>query len=366
MPKPKYRISRLLLTALKWKIEELIFFKISNKADCKRLSEIILLKKNKIISESTLYRLFLWDGNQSAPYIHTLDILAEFLDFKNWSELESYLNGLQNFKFLFGVYPIEQQYQSLLSINIHHGSLRPLYNFLEQFSSELAFEKKIILGEEIYLALKSNPNSNIEFFKQFHSLPIVRQGFFEILADPEFKIKDYEVGLSYYLKNLKNENSNNYLQDFVFANSLLIRFYFFKKNKGKVLEIGKLLYVNYNLNEKDLKEFYVYPKIRYYAYKLLYSFVIEGFDYQYWEWLYEYSIQLINSLEPLIEKRIVIHTLLETLHINPSLQEKTFNELMISFPFIFTFYPSYVFKLPIKERLKFLDTNSAKFINGTL
>lgn len=362
MPKPKYKISQNLLNSLKWKLEEVIFFKINNKLDCRKIAVLIQEKTGKSVSESTLYRLFLWEGNQNAPYLHTLDILAEFVGNKNWLDFESQLNEMRQFKLLYGVLPNEQQYKSLLSINLHHGTLKPLYSFLEQFPSELAFEKKITLGEEIYMALKTNPSGNIDFFKQFHTLPIVREGFFEILADPEFEINDYETGLSYYLENIKPHNSDKSLQDFLFANSLLLRYYFFKGNKEKVLEIGRLIYLDLPMSEDDLKELYIYPKIRYFTYRLYFQFITCNFDYVYWEWLIDFSKKQIDELSSVVEIRIVIHTILDTLQINPELQEKTFDEFTVLYPAFFSNYPAYLMKLPISERLKYLDANSVKFL----
>ena len=215
--------------------------------------------------------------------MHTLDILAQFLGFKDWFSLEKYFNEIKEFKHLYGVFPDKQQYDSLLSLNIHHGDLKPLYKFLEQFPTDISTDKKFIIGEDIYSSLKSNPNNNLEFYKQFHNLPIVREGFFEYLADPNFSIPDYEVGLGYYLRNVKPHESLRSLQDFIFANSLLLRYYFFKGNKEGVLKIGKELYSNLLLSEDDLKEIYVFPKMRYFAYRLLYDEVTVGFNHNYFE-----------------------------------------------------------------------------------
>lgn len=157
MPKPTYKISQSLVKSLKWKMEEVLFFKITNKLDCRKIALLVQEKTTKTVSESTLYRLFLWEGNQNSPYLHTLDILAEFIGHKNWFELEKELNELNQFRLLFGVLPSNAQYKSLLSINLHHGSLKPLYSFLEQFQSDISFNKKVMLGEELYVALKTNP-----------------------------------------------------------------------------------------------------------------------------------------------------------------------------------------------------------------
>lgn len=361
MPKPTYKISQSLVKSLKWKMEEVLFFKISNKLDCRKIALLVQEKTTKTVSESTLYRLFLWEGNQNSPYLHTLDILAEFIGNKNWFELEKELNELNQFRLLFGVLPSNVQYKSLLSINLHHGSLKPLYSFLEQFQSDISFDKKVMLGEELYLALKTNPSGNATFFKQFHSLPIIREGFFEIFADPNFSINDYESGLLFYLKNVKPQDSIKSLQDFLFANSLLLRYYFFGGDKTKVLEIGRLIYLDLPLTEHDLSNLYIYPRIRYFAYRLFYNSCVSKFDFIYWEWLLDFSIREIENAPSEIERRIVIHTILDSLQINSELQHEIYLKYKILFPDFFSNYPNYVLKLPIQEQLKYFEANAVKF-----
>jgi hypothetical protein len=362
MPKPKYHISKNKLNDLKAQLENRIFYKISTKLDCKKVSQLIQEKTGKTVSESTLYRMFLWEGNQNTPYLHTLDIIAEYIGFKNWFELENQLIDLAKFQLLYGVLPNEQQYKSLLSINLNQGTLKPLYSFLEQFPSDLSFGKKILLGEDIYKSLLINRADNLEFFKQFHALPIIREGFFELLADPDFNLNNYEKGLEYYLRGIKTHYSKKSLQDFLFANSLLLRYYFLKGNKDKVLLIGKQLYLDLELTEIELDGIYIFPKIRYISYRLFYDFSRKGFfDYNYWEYLWNNALKLANESD-LIGKRIIIHTILDVLQINHELQEKTFLEFTLAFPEIFSFMPSYYFRLSMNDKLRFLESNAAKNI----
>jgi hypothetical protein len=361
MPQPKYKISTQLLNSLKWELEKKVYYPINTKLDCKKIAQLFQQKTGKSISESTLYRMFLWNENQHTPYIHTLEIIAEFLDYNNWFELENRLYELIQFQNVFGAFPNEKHYTSLLSLTLNHGSLKPLYEFLHQFSSELSLDKKAILGEEIFLALSNNKN-NIQFFKLFNTVPVVREGFFEIFADPEFSIPHYEIGLNYYLNQIKPHKSEKDLQDYIFANSLLLRHYFIRGLKDKVLEIGKRLYIDFQLDENSLNDIYIFPKSRYLSYKLLFLYVQNGFNQTYWEWLYDFAIKSAIIL-PEVEKRIVIHTLLDVLQINPTLQEKTYFELQLLFPEIFSLQPSYVNKLTISDKISYLDANGSRFIS---
>ena len=360
MPKPIHKISDYNLNHLKSKLEEKLTFRILTKLDCKKASEAIQFENDKSISESTIYRLFLLEGNKNTPYQHTLDILVQFIGQKDWFSFENYLKEITDFQHLYGVFPGQQQYKSLLSFNIHQGGLKPLYNFLEQFNSDLSYDKKLILGEDIYTSLKNNPNSNLEFYKEFHALPIIREGFFELFADPNFSIPDYETGLSFYLNTIKPHHSIKALQDYIFANSLLLRYYFLKGKKDNVLELGKALYLDLSLSEKDLNEIYVFPKMRYFCYRLFYDEATVGFSQNYFDWLLDFIFKEIENTN-LIETRIIIHTVCDTLQIYPKLQEEIFNQFVLKCPEFFAKFPSYIYQLPMKERLRFVDSNGATF-----
>lgn len=363
MPKPKYKISDYLLSSLKSKLEEKLSFRIFSKLDCKKISELIQEKSEETISESTLYRLFIWGENKNSPYIHTLDVLAQFIDYKDWFSLEKNLNHMGEFQSLYSGIFNSQEYKSLLNFNIHNNSLKPLYNFLDQFTSDLAFDKKVILGKDIYNSLRTNPNDNIEFFKQFHSLPIIRQGFFEILADPEFSILNYEVGLKFYLNNLKPHESSKALQDYIFAQTILLRHYFLKGEKEQVITIGKSLYLELAATKEDLFDVYIFPKMRYFCYKLFFNEVDSEFKSDYFDWLMDY-IHKELAISDNIESRIIIHTICDTLQIYPTLQGKIFNLLHLRYPLVFSKLPSYIFKLPINKRLRFLDQNASTFFGA--
>ena len=63
-------------------LSELIYAKtglyISNKNDCRKLSQLISERKLGYLSESTLYRYFLHPNSTIKPYKNTLHILAKF------------------------------------------------------------------------------------------------------------------------------------------------------------------------------------------------------------------------------------------------------------------------------------------------
>ena len=65
-----------------------------------------------------------------------------------------------------------------------------------------------------------------------------------------------------------------------------------------------------------------------------------------------------------IESRIIIHTICDTLQIYPTLQREIFNLLHLRYPQVFSKLPSYIFKLPINKRLRFLDQNASTFFGA--
>jgi hypothetical protein len=358
VPKPKHIITNTLLRGLKWYLDIKVGFTISNQLDCRKVVELIQIEIGSSISESTLYRLFLWQNNQNSPYLHTLEILAKFIGYLSWRDLEKDILELISYQFNYGALEEENNYSSLLKICIHFNTLKPLYNFLEQFSEQIHINKKFLLGQEIFQSLKSNPNKNLLFFKNFQNLPIVRSSLFEIMADPEFSVPHYEQGLKYYLGTLKPHQSTKALQDFVFAHTLLLRYYFVMSKKSKVLKTGKLLYNDLEISNEEIETIFIFPKIRFFTYKLFYHFMLSGFDMEYWRWLREEAISLaVNA--PFEYQRIIIHTILDTLQINPSLQTLTYDEFSLLFPAIFDKLPDYVKHLPINKKIKFLDPNAS-------
>jgi hypothetical protein len=359
MPKPKYKISDFLIRGLKWYLEVKVGYQLRTKLDCRKVAELITEETGSSVSESTLYRLFLWQGGNNTPYFHTLEIMAKFIGHPSWVDLENEINELSKFHFLYGTISGDKSFQSLMKFNIHSNSLRPLHGFLEQFPEDLDTEKRFLIGHEIYTSLKTNPNNNLDFFKNFQNVPIVRSSFFEFLADPDFSIPHYEQGLIHYLGDIKPHQSFKALQDYVFANSLLLRYYYKTENKARVIEIGKSLYLGFEMTEQEINSLHIYPRIRYLSYKLFYRFVSFGFDITYWTWLKEFAISHLQNNNTLFEQRIVIHTILDVLQTNRSLQLQIYDEFSLLFPEIFNKLPDYISKLTIDQKIKMMDPNAA-------
>jgi hypothetical protein len=361
LPKPKYILSPYLKNGLYWKVIETTSFPIYTKADCRKVCELFQIKGLPVISESTLYRLFLVEESDNMPYLHTLDILAKFCKYKNWFSLEKHLHELANFEWSIGkVHSNNKSPLSLLTVCIHHNELKSVYNFAEQFDETLEIEKKFILGAEFYKALKTNPNKNDLFFKNFSKLPIIRESFFEYMADPTFIIPNYEIGLKYYLFGIKPEHSAKSLQDFVFGNCLLFRYSFLHKNKLETKKLGVNLYETYNFSVKDLAQIHVFPRIRYLAYKLLYLNTINSvLEIEKHEtWLLNYVSKNLHKLS-LEEKRIVFHTIADTFVNNTLTKIDKHRQLKNMFIDVTNTLPAFVKEISLKDALPYLNRNAA-------
>jgi hypothetical protein len=88
MPKPKYLLSEYTKKEIFKKLCIQVGFPIFTKLDCKKVSELITKSGFSGISESTIYRLFLWKGNKNMPYLHTLNTLAEFCGYESWNDFD--------------------------------------------------------------------------------------------------------------------------------------------------------------------------------------------------------------------------------------------------------------------------------------
>jgi hypothetical protein len=327
------------------------------------LSLFVFNKTQTSVSGNTLYRIFLHPNNTNKPYLHTLDLLAQFIDYDNWSAFCHFYQELYDFQFMSGIIASDRSYKSLLRFSIYNKEFRSVYPFLEQFSDELSITKKQLLGEEIFNILRENTSSNVPFFKKFSNLPIIREGFFELMADPEFRIPQYEFGLQCYLQCLSPEKSLQELQGFIFANALIFRYYFFRGKQKKSMQYASVLYENSRYNESELAEIHIFPRVRYFAYYLLYRYPSIGFDREYWEWFYPYLVSLLDQ-SSLHERRIILHTCFETLGILPPLQMQFFSEMRVRYPKNFEHFNDTTCELTPSKILRLLDPNASTYFNG--
>lgn len=359
MPKPNFVISGYQKNELFKQLCIQIGFPIRTKSDCRKVSELIDQAGLASISESTIYRLFLLKSNNNQPYLHTLNSLAQFCSYKDWHEFEHIQQETENFVFGFGKISREgAKFKSLISICIQTNELKPLLQYTEQFEQGTKIQHKEKFAEEVFQAVLTNKN-NALFFKKFSHFSVIREHFFEILADPTFSIPGYEDGIKYYLKNLKHEASNKDLQDVVFGNCLLFRHYYLTEQVEKANATGTFLFDELRLTTKQLEKIHVFPIARYYACKFMYLDMHQ--EIKQTHLFFDEVIYDLHKKIPLLsieEQRILFYSLGEAMVLNSILiaQQHQLKEL---FTHLFDFLPSRLASQPLEKIVPYFNKNSS-------
>lgn len=360
MPKPNFVISSFQKNEVFKQLCLQIGFPIRTKLDCKKVSELIEHAGLSSISESTIYRLFLLPSNNNQPYLHTLNILVQYCGYKDWHEFESIQNETEQFIFGFGNFSNKStQFKSLIAVCIHSDELKPLISYTEQFDSYTNEKHKLKFAEEIFQSVLTNKH-NDSFFNKFSHFSVIREHFFEILADPTFSIPGYEAGIQYYLKGLKHESSDKDLQDVIFGNCLLFRHYYTTQQKDKAQKIGKFLFAELQLSPEQLAKLHMFPVARYWSCKLMYldlnkqsKATLKFFE----QLLDELSKKL--SILAIEEQRIIFYSLAEALALNAILQEAQHMQLKGLFAHLFEYFPKNLIEQKLDKIVPYFNKNSS-------
>lgn len=362
MPKPNFIITDFQKNELFKKLCVKIGFPIRTKLDCKKVSELIEQAGLPGVSESTIYRLFLLKQYTNQPYLHTLNIFAKFCGFNDWADFEDVQAETEDFVNGFGKFQTKSnQFKSLITICIHSDELKPLEKYTEQFENTTAPHFKEKFAEEVFQAVLTNKN-NETFFKSFYHFSVIREYFFEILADPTFSIPGYETGIKYYLKDLNHETSTKDLQDLVFGNCLLFRHYYVSKQLEKAKEIGHFLFAELNLTPDHLVAIHVFPVARYLACRLLYlelqHHIQKAHD------LFDSICEDISSKMSRLtieEQRILFYSLGEALVMSTLFTPVQHQQLKELFAHLFQFLPNRVLDQKLDKIVPYLNKNSSIF-----
>ena len=366
MPRPHVIFTEFHKRELFLKVSIRVGFPILRKADCKKVSELIGESGFSGISESTIYRLFLWKGNTNSPYLHTLDILVQFCGFNDWIDFETHIQKLDSFVRGFGRFDNSSPFfNSLITICIHDKAFKPLQTYTEQFEEIDDYELNYKFAEEIFKSTLTNKD-NTAFFKNFCHFEIIRSYFFELLADPTFSIPNYEAGIKFYLKEVKFENSLKELQDFVFGNCLLFRHYFLSQQYEKARNLSKILFEEFHLTEKQMNEIHVFPVARYLACKLMYLDMKKSMNE---------TLDFIGYLKTYLQGRITIlsrqeqailfHNIGEAYLLNGFISAIHHNQLKELFFSLFADFPGYLFHEKLEKMLPYFNKNGSFFMHSS-
>jgi hypothetical protein len=287
MTKTRLALDSFTLLELKSQIGVKLRFPINSKPDCKKLSEILLLEGFGSVSETTLYRLLV-NYSGIVPYKNTLNILVNYIGYPTW---ENFREVIEN------VSP-----ESLTIINkqaINENGLlyqcialeadKPLQAYFESLSDK-SHEYQFRAGLDVFDSLQQVKNPK-RFFTTFIKNDFVKQYVLEYLFDPAFRIKDSDYAYSLYANTLKPSFTLLDLQDFVFSQSILFRYYYLQGALNKAIAVGKKIYGSNPIENNEIEALFIYPKIRLKAYKIWFfemcgtdktsieDYVIELLDY---------------------------------------------------------------------------------------
>jgi hypothetical protein len=351
----KPHFDQFALDKLKFALLEKIGYKISTKPDCAKLSDLIIESGYGHISESTLYRLF-FQFEKHKPYKSTLDILCQFMGYKDSIEfVEKLAESRQQLHFS-GIITTPNKSKGLLFYCIEHTTKNPLIDFLKE-AHELDHQFKTDVSVAIFDGLLKSTQQDW-FFKEFAQEKYIREYFFERGHDSKFRIKNYDQAYLKYLESVRKDKDINHFQDYLFGNSVLFRYYFISKKTAEALERAKFLYqekLNVAAHQKDL---FIFPFIRYTAYKIWYLELTNAKQTEH-EGYALYLIELCEQLKDRLgkmEQKIVFHTVAEAF-VYSSLPESFHWELKKVFKDAFQSLPGIIYTKPLKYSLPYFNEN---------
>ena len=341
MPKPNFVLNDFHKREIFKKICMRVGFPIRTKLDCKKVSELIEKEGLIGVSESTIYRLFLFNGSSNRPYLHTLNVLANFTGFIDWNDFEAQQNKIDSFLFGFGKFEVNGKIDSLISVCIRTNELKPLFTYSLQLNEINDSSLKGKFAEEIFKATLLNSDNEL-FFKNFYKLPVIRE---------------------YYLKDLKPEESLKDLQDYIFGNCLLFRHYYMTKKIDKAQKVGRLLFDELSLTEQQLSEIHIFPIARYLSCKLLYLDLNHRINEiaEFQAWLILHLTKEIIKL-PESDQRILFYCIGESFILNSYITLKEQNQFKELFAHLFELYPKQLFDKNLEKIVPYFNRNGSVYL----
>jgi hypothetical protein len=342
------------LLELKSQIEIKLCFPINSKPDCKKLSEVLFLEGFGSVSETTLYRLFL-NYSGIIPYKNTLDILVRYIGYNAW---ENFIEAIENAS-SYNLTIINKQVineNGLLYQCIALEADKPLHAYFESLSDK-SYEHQFRVGLDVFDSLKQVKNQK-RFFTTFIKNDFVKQYVLEYLFDPTFRIKDSDYAYSLYANTLKPGFTLGDLQDFVFSQSVLFRYYYLQGAQDKAMAVGKKIYVSTPFENNEIEALFIYPKIRYKAYKLWFLELTSSDKTSIEEYvigLLDYAKNSYPSLDA-VAKKAVFQAIAEVFcHANVGYQYHIL--LKEIFKNEYALLPEKLFEKSIKNALPYFEAN---------
>ena len=361
MPKPKYLVSDFEKDLLIHELSIKTGIIIKTKKDCRYVAKLVS-EKDRFISESTIYRIFVLNDEGYTPYMHTLNVLSEFCNYSGWADFVQKNDSPRSIVHLVGNVPPKNEIKSFLTCSVIANDYKILKSYLIQLPYATPDKHCHIIGNDLFKALAEHPGSCKKLYKELSGVPVIRKSFFELLADPDFELCDYDIGLKYYLKNTSKSSNFKATQDKIFALSLLSRNSFIKNESDFVQNINALK----NLKDiliRELDYFDTFPKARCFNYMILYfkGMGCEKDQINYENWLIDFLSDEKNKFN-YTDSKIWIHTILD---MSPYIiQWPKFENLIHSITGVFIeLYPDNIWKstnqLNLKKLQRYTNPNAS-------
>jgi hypothetical protein len=330
-------------------------YSIKSKSDCAKLSELIFNEGLGLISQSTLYRILLYDKAHK-PFYNTLSIITQFLGYIDWEDFCKTIHRKKKVEYTNGHLSHTNLEKSLLYQCVQLENYRPLEALFNNIlDDEQEAKDSIMLSLFDSLLVSTN---TISFFKYFYENTFIKEEFFEHGVDPGFRIANYDEGFNLYLSNCKPNSSKEDLQSFIFGNCILLRHYFIRGKFDKALAVGKQLYLNQLISDSELEEIYLFPRMRYLSSKLLFLRMIKTKKTVVTECvlgLLKYAKSVYSSLDA-FGRRIVFYTIAEVF-IQAKVDYAYQEQLKLIFINEFTLFPEGLIEKPLHKIITYFEPN---------
>lgn len=261
MPKPRHSIDEFCLQRLKEEVQLKLGIQVNNRPACELLSTNLRSVYGISISASTISRLFLNTKKDNHFYLDTLDKLCNLVqNGSNWNKYCEAVLTQREHALSIGIHHEIDFRTSLLYINFEFSGwkvLRTYFERLQPFLDKPSFQYlSFDLGGALHRIACSNVSFEKSLYKNFVGFEAVRKSFFELLADPEFKLPNYKEGLVCYGKAI-DYNHPTSANDLCFYLSMLCL------NDDKINELNSFLehysMLIYNFNLQNLVNLNVHP-----------------------------------------------------------------------------------------------------------
>jgi hypothetical protein len=221
---------------------------------------------------------------------------------------------------------LNKTFDTIITDLVNQEKFNSLIDIFDSVSNE-NYKTKEYVGLRTFISFQKNTSFST-FVKKYGQHVFVRNILLEALYDPFHRIHGYTDSFQYYLE-LTHPNDTNYLQDYIFANAVLFRYFYFN-DILKAKEISKKLY-GFPISSNEFDAIYIFPRARYIAYKMWYLHLNEAKNNtltNYLDEVYYFIENEFNKSNFIIEINIIFETFIEVVQqLNLTQLEQKINAL---------------------------------------